>query len=38
MNAFKIKKSIWDIVNEILGYITIAAMWFGMMMMFVVCS
>lgn len=38
MNAFKVKKSVWDIVNEILGYVAVAAMWFGMMFMFVALS
>lgn len=33
MDAYKIKKSKLDIVNEILGYISVAIMWLGLIMM-----
>ena len=38
MDAWRPKKTFREIVKEILGYIAVAAMWTGMLMMMVVLA
>lgn len=38
MDAFKVKKSVPDIVQEVLGYVAVVTMWIGMLVMFVVLA